>query len=89
MSDFCAKYKWIIEQFYKLYFFTRTNNLSLFSFMIVEIVYHTHYYIFLDHPRIEPKSFVSPDIVQVYAKEYMFIGCIEYINKVKLLLAKF
>ncbi|XP_063233666.1 serine/threonine-protein phosphatase 2A activator isoform X2 [Bacillus rossius redtenbacheri] len=35
------------------------------------------------HPRIEPKSFVQEDIVKAYAHDYMFLGCIEFINKVK------
>ncbi|XP_067001154.2 serine/threonine-protein phosphatase 2A activator [Anabrus simplex] len=37
----------------------------------------------IDHPRIEPKSFLQPDVVESFSKEYMFIGCIEFINKVK------
>lgn len=35
------------------------------------------------HPRIEPSSFLQQDIVEMYADEYMFLGCIQYINKVK------
>ncbi|KAK7861802.1 hypothetical protein R5R35_000570 [Gryllus longicercus] len=35
------------------------------------------------HPRIEPKSFLDNSVVQQYAGQYMFIACIEFINKVK------
>ncbi|XP_054281888.1 serine/threonine-protein phosphatase 2A activator [Macrosteles quadrilineatus] len=37
----------------------------------------------MDHPRIEPRSFTQPDIVDAFAKDYMFLGCIKYINEVK------
>ncbi|XP_003698574.1 serine/threonine-protein phosphatase 2A activator [Apis florea] len=37
----------------------------------------------IGHPRIEPRHFVEPDIVQTYSKQYMFLGCIEFISKVK------
>ncbi|XP_069687533.1 serine/threonine-protein phosphatase 2A activator-like [Periplaneta americana] len=35
------------------------------------------------HPRIEPRSFLQDDIVSTYSKDYLFISCIEFINKVK------
>lgn len=35
------------------------------------------------HPLIEPRSFLQPDIVESYAKDYTFISCIQFINKVK------
>lgn len=38
---------------------------------------------FLAHPRIEPASFLKTDIVDAYAHDYMFLSCIQYINKVK------
>ncbi|XP_046676544.1 serine/threonine-protein phosphatase 2A activator-like isoform X2 [Homalodisca vitripennis] len=37
----------------------------------------------IDHPRIEPRSFLQEDIVKNFAKDYMFLGCIKYINEVK------
>ncbi|XP_060074322.1 serine/threonine-protein phosphatase 2A activator-like [Ylistrum balloti] len=37
----------------------------------------------LDHKRILPKSFVNPDIFQNFDKDYMFLGCIKYIDSVK------
>ncbi|XP_064457669.1 serine/threonine-protein phosphatase 2A activator-like [Ornithodoros turicata] len=37
----------------------------------------------IDHPRIEPKAFTSEGFAESYAREYMFMGCIEFINKVK------
>ena len=42
-------------------------------------------YIFclLGHPRIQPKSFVKPDIFEHFAKDYMFLGCIKFINQVR------
>ena len=38
--------------------------------------------LFIGHKRILPKSFVKPEIVEGFAKEYMFLGCIKYINEV-------
>ncbi|ESP03240.1 hypothetical protein LOTGIDRAFT_224543 [Lottia gigantea] len=37
----------------------------------------------IDHKRIKPKSFTEPYICSQFAKDFMFLGCIEYINKVK------
>ncbi|KAJ3293936.1 hypothetical protein HK104_004092 [Borealophlyctis nickersoniae] len=37
----------------------------------------------LDHPRIKPKSIMQQDIVKHFAKEYLYLGCINYINEVK------
>lgn len=36
----------------------------------------------LDHPRIEPRTFLQPDIVNSFAKDFLFLGCIQYINQV-------
>ncbi|KAL5483732.1 hypothetical protein EMCRGX_G020141 [Ephydatia muelleri] len=33
--------------------------------------------------KLEPKSFVEPDVPETYAKDYLFMSCITYINKVK------
>ncbi|XP_052221224.1 serine/threonine-protein phosphatase 2A activator-like isoform X2 [Dreissena polymorpha] len=35
------------------------------------------------HPRIQPKSFIKPEIYEHFAKDYMFLSCIKYINEVK------
>ncbi|XP_033228753.1 serine/threonine-protein phosphatase 2A activator-like isoform X2 [Belonocnema kinseyi] len=35
------------------------------------------------HPRIEPQHFVDHGVVETFAKQYMFLGCIEFISKVK------
>ncbi|KAL0273462.1 UNVERIFIED_CONTAM: hypothetical protein PYX00_006118 [Menopon gallinae] len=35
------------------------------------------------HPRIEPKSFLQQDIVDAYKHDYLFIACIDFINRVK------
>ena len=35
------------------------------------------------HPRIQPKSFVKPDIFEHFAKDYMLLGCIKFINQVR------
>lgn len=35
------------------------------------------------HPRIEPKSFLQTDIVEVYKNDFLFIACIDFINQVK------
>lgn len=40
-------------------------------------------YLLSDHPRIEPPSFLQQDIVETYVNEYLFRGCIKYINQVK------
>ncbi|XP_048775727.2 serine/threonine-protein phosphatase 2A activator-like [Ostrea edulis] len=37
----------------------------------------------IGHKRIFPKSFVNPDIYEHFAKDYMFLGCIKFINQVK------
>lgn len=36
------------------------------------------------HPRIEPQHFVDHGVVENYGKQYMFLGCIDYICKVKI-----
>ncbi|KAG5334370.1 PTPA phosphatase, partial [Acromyrmex charruanus] len=38
----------------------------------------------IGHPRIEPRHFVDQGIVESYSKKYMFLGCIEFILKVKI-----
>lgn len=38
----------------------------------------------IGHPRIEPRHFVDQAIVESYSKKYMFLGCIEFISKVKI-----
>ncbi|XP_015607780.1 serine/threonine-protein phosphatase 2A activator [Cephus cinctus] len=35
------------------------------------------------HPRIEPHHFVDQDVIEMYSKQFMFLGCIEFILKVK------
>ena len=45
----------------------------------IDIEYHSYY---SGHSRIEPRHFVEPDIVQAFSKQYMFLGCIEFISKV-------
>ncbi|XP_071111601.1 serine/threonine-protein phosphatase 2A activator-like [Haliotis cracherodii] len=37
----------------------------------------------LGHPRIQPKSFPKPEISEHFYKDFMFLGCIKYINEVK------
>lgn len=38
----------------------------------------------IGHPRIEPRHFVDQDVIEIHAKQYMFLGCIEFISKVKI-----
>lgn len=38
---------------------------------------------FIGHPQLEPRHFVNPDVVEAHSKKYMFLGCIEFISKVK------
>ncbi|KAK3088570.1 hypothetical protein FSP39_020725 [Pinctada imbricata] len=38
---------------------------------------------FIEHRVIRPKSFVKPDVFENYDKDYLFLGCIKYINQVK------
>ena len=40
------------------------------------------FFIFSDHPRLRPKSFLDEDVCGMFSKDYMFFGCIQYINKV-------
>jgi len=35
-----------------------------------------------DHPRLRPKSFLDEDMCATFSKDYMFFGCIQYINEV-------
>ncbi|XP_054718912.1 serine/threonine-protein phosphatase 2A activator-like [Uloborus diversus] len=37
----------------------------------------------IGHPRLEPRSFPDEDIAASFAKDYMFMGCIKFINQVK------
>jgi serine/threonine-protein phosphatase 2A activator len=37
----------------------------------------------LDHPRIKPKSFLNEEMCAAFSKDYMFLGCIQHIHKVK------
>ncbi|XP_057374045.1 serine/threonine-protein phosphatase 2A activator-like [Daphnia carinata] len=37
----------------------------------------------VEHQRLPPKSFPNPDIVESFAKDYMFLGCIKFIFRVK------
>lgn len=37
----------------------------------------------ISHSRIEPPTFLQPEIVEMYHREYLFLGCIKYINEVK------
>jgi len=36
-----------------------------------------------DHPKIKPKSIHSPDLVDSFAEDYMYLSCIKFINEVK------
>ncbi|XP_078044651.1 serine/threonine-protein phosphatase 2A activator [Augochlora pura] len=38
----------------------------------------------IGHPQLEPRHFVNPEIVEAHSKKYMFLGCIEFISKVKI-----
>ncbi|KAF7407297.1 hypothetical protein HZH68_002040 [Vespula germanica] len=38
----------------------------------------------IGHPRIEPRHFIDQDVIELHAKQYMFLGCIEFISKVKI-----
>ena len=42
---------------------------------------HTHTHT-TGHSKLEPKSFVDTSIVEEYADDYLFMGCIQYINSV-------
>ena len=37
----------------------------------------------INHPKIEPPSFLKPDVVDAYHNNFMFLACIKYINSVK------
>lgn len=38
----------------------------------------------IGHPRIEPRHFVDEGIAESFSRQYMFLGCIEFISKVKI-----
>ena len=37
----------------------------------------------IDHPRLKPNHFVEADYYESFSKDFMFLGCIKYIAKVK------
>lgn len=37
----------------------------------------------IDHPRLFPKNFPDEEMSASFAKDYMFLGCIQFIHKVK------
>lgn len=37
----------------------------------------------IDHPRLLPSNFPNEDVAEAYSKDYMFLGCIKFIMKVK------
>ncbi|XP_061417509.1 serine/threonine-protein phosphatase 2A activator isoform X2 [Lethenteron reissneri] len=37
----------------------------------------------IDHPRLEPKHFVDPAVVNEHHKDYLFFQCIHFINQMK------
>lgn len=47
--------------------------------MYIDLVYI--FYI-LDHPTILPKSIPDLNVAQVNAKDYLFMGCIQFIHEV-------
>ena len=36
----------------------------------------------IDHPHIRPKSIHSKEVIEGYAKEYLYLDCIQFIDKV-------
>jgi len=44
------------------------------------------FFVLSDHPRLRPKSFLDEDVCGMFSKDYMFFGCIQYINKVLIVL---
>ena len=42
----------------------------------------TFHCIISDHKRLLPKSFPEADICSSFSKDYMFLGCIQFIHKV-------
>ncbi|EZA62420.1 hypothetical protein DMN91_003427 [Ooceraea biroi] len=38
----------------------------------------------IGHPRIEPRHFVDPGVIESYSKKFVFLGCIDFISKVKI-----
>ena len=37
----------------------------------------------VDHKYMKPKSIHNPDIIENFSAEYMYLGCIDFVNKVK------
>ena len=37
------------------------------------------------HPSIQPADFVEKEVTGLYAKDYMFMACVEYIHTVSVL----
>lgn len=42
-----------------------------------------YFYNVTAHYHIQPDSFLEPDIVDAYADDYMFLKCIQHLNRVK------
>ncbi|KOX68543.1 Serine/threonine-protein phosphatase 2A activator [Melipona quadrifasciata] len=57
---------------------------SLDDYQFVPFIWGSAQLIGIGHSRIEPRHFVEPDIIQAFSKQYMFLGCIEFISKVKI-----
>jgi hypothetical protein len=36
----------------------------------------------IDHKKIKPKSIMQDEIVEYFAKDYIYLGCIKYIHDV-------
>lgn len=53
---------------------------SLDMFPVFECLWLSH--TLSDHPRLKPKSFPNPEICESFAKDYIFLACIQHINKV-------
>ncbi|XP_011136657.1 serine/threonine-protein phosphatase 2A activator isoform X1 [Harpegnathos saltator] len=72
-----------------LYIYTHFIDIMILEFNIclIQNIHNTDILILsnvLGHPRIEPRHFIDQGIIQSYSKKYMFLGCIEFISKVKI-----
>lgn len=42
-----------------------------------------HMFLITGNPKIDPTGFLKENVVHANAEEYIFLSCIQYINKVK------